>query len=77
MPLMTGFELIDIIGKEDIDIPIIVMTGENFDRNKYVEYMNEKVTTYIEKPLKENLISTIKNTIIDHEEYKQWQKQQS
>lgn len=65
MPILNGFEFLNLIKKEEIVkyIPIIVLSSSE-DPNEVLEAYNEGISGFIKKPLKfENYIEHIKSLL--------------
>ncbi len=50
MPLLNGLDLVKIIRKDDMDIPIIILSAHS-DREKLLQAVNLKLEAYLLKPI--------------------------
>ncbi|MCP4728370.1 MAG: response regulator, partial [bacterium] len=50
LPILDGFQVISILQKREVDIPIIVMSGK-FDKNKILKLMQCGVNSILAKPI--------------------------
>lgn len=64
MPEMDGYTLIKEIHKRQLSVPIVVMTGEKLEKDLLVQFLNEGISKYIEKPFKKDMLSILEEVII-------------
>jgi len=65
MPGMNGLELLALLKKEDVAIPVIFITGHG-DISMAVKAMKDGATDFIEKPFdNERLIITVRNCLTE------------
>lgn len=65
MPGMNGLELLDLLNKQDVSIPVIFITGHG-DVAMAVNAMKAGATDFIEKPFdNERLLSIVNNCLVE------------
>ncbi|PRD46118.1 response regulator transcription factor [Sphingobacterium haloxyli] len=74
LPLKSGFDVITEIRDKDINLPIIMMTGSEYDENSQVKGFTHGAINYLQKPiLPQVLLAQIKNILTVPQDLTQYQ----
>ncbi|PRD56771.1 response regulator transcription factor [Sphingobacterium gobiense] len=74
LPLKSGFDVITEIRDKDINTPIIMMTGSEYDENSQVKGFIHGAINYLQKPiLPQVLLAQIKNILSVPQDLTQYQ----
>ena len=70
MPIMDGYTFVKELRRKNILIPVVVMTGEELEKNLFIKFLNEGIKKYIEKPFKREIIDILEEVILEEREKK-------